>query len=80
MPDVARFGQSHPVEEPSRVESPLDGRRVRAGLVCVLRAAAAQGDALLSDLEACSALGKLDLASPCEVPLDWLNGNAEAVG
>lgn len=76
MPD-STIRAAHPVEQPSRVESPLDGRRVRAGLVCVLRAAATQGDALLSDLEALLALGRLDLAQPCEVPQDWLNGNEE---
>lgn len=76
MPDGA-IRAAHPVELPSRVDSPLDGRRVRAGLVSVLLAAAANGDALLSDLEALLALGKLDLAQPCEVPLDWLNGNEE---
>lgn len=76
MPD-SPIRAAHPVEQPSRVESPLDGRRVRAGLVCVLRTAAAQGDALLSDLEALLALGRLDLAQPCEVPQDWLNGNEE---
>jgi hypothetical protein len=67
---------AHPLELPSRVESPLDGRRVRAALVCVLRSKALQGDALLSELDALLALGKLDLAQPCEVPIDWLNGNS----
>lgn len=76
MPDLA-IQASHPVELPSRVESSLDGRRVRAGLVAVLRNAASQGDALLSDLDTLLALGKLDLSRPCEVPQDWLNGNAE---
>lgn len=76
MPDTL-IQAAHPVELPSRVESALDGRRVRAGLVCVLRTAASQGDALLSDLDALLALGKLDLSSPCEVPLDWVNGNEE---
>ncbi|MEO6291872.1 MAG: ATP-dependent RecD-like DNA helicase, partial [Burkholderiaceae bacterium] len=76
MPDTL-IQAAHPVELPSRVESVLDGRRVRAGLVCVLRTAASQGDALLSDLDALLALGKLDLSSPCEVPLDWVNGNEE---
>ena len=36
-----------------------------------------QGDALLSDLDALTGLGKLELSRPCEVPQDWLNGNAE---
>lgn len=76
MPDTL-IQTAHPVELPSRVESALDGRRVRAGLVFVLRTAASQGDALLSDLDALLALGKLDLSSPCEVPLDWVNGNEE---
>jgi hypothetical protein len=79
MPD-STIRAAHPVELPSRVESPLDGRRIRAGLVTVLRAAAAQGDALLSELDALLALGKLDLSLPCEVPLDWLNGNEDLLG
>jgi hypothetical protein len=76
MPDPT-IQAAHPVELPSRVESDLDGRRVRAGLVVVLRNAALLGDALLSDLDALLALGKLDLSRPCEVPRDWLDGNAE---
>jgi hypothetical protein len=75
MPE-ASIRAAHPVEEPSKVESPLDGRRVRAGLVTVLRNAASRGDALLSDLDSLLALGKLDLSAPCEVPQDWLNGNS----
>ncbi len=74
MPDAV-IQAAHPVELPSKVESPLDGRRVRAGIVVVLRNAALQGDALLSDFDALLALGKLDLSRPCEVPLDWVNGN-----
>jgi hypothetical protein len=73
---AANIRAAHPVESPSRVESPLDGRRVRAALVCVLRDKAVEGDALLSELDALLALGKLDLAQPCEVPVDWLNGNS----
>lgn len=76
MPD-STIRAAHPVEQPSRVESPLDGRRVRAGLVTMLRSAASQGDALLSDVDCLLGLGKLDLAHPCEAPLDWLNGNEE---
>ncbi|MRD47435.1 AAA family ATPase [Caenimonas koreensis DSM 17982] len=74
MPD-AIVQAAHPVEEPSFVGSALDWRRVRAGLVTVLRRSALGGDALLSDEGALLALGKLDLARPCEAPLDWLNGN-----
>jgi hypothetical protein len=76
MPESA-IRAAQPVEMPSRVDSPLDGRRVRAGLVCVLRDAATNGDALLSDVDAMLALGKLDLSQPCQVPLDWLNGNED---
>jgi len=70
---------AHPVEGESRVESVLDWRRIRAGLVTVLRTAATEGDALLTDEEAFLRLGKLDLARPCELPLDWLNGNEKLV-
>jgi AAA domain/UvrD-like helicase C-terminal domain len=75
MPDTT-IQAAHPVEQPSRIESALDGRRVRAGLVTVLRNAAGQGDSLLSDLDSLLALGKLDLSRACEVPQDWTNGNA----
>jgi hypothetical protein len=75
MPDTT-IQAAHPVEHPSRIESALDGRRVRAGLVTVLRNAAGQGDSLLSDLDSLLALGKLDLSRACEVPQDWINGNA----
>jgi len=41
-----RVRLAHPLPEPSRVEDPLDPRRVRGLMVDVLEAAAAEGDAL----------------------------------
>src|SRR6266705_5828761 len=68
---------AHPVSAPSRVESSLDCRRVRAALVTVLRVGAESGDSLLTESAALTALGTLPLAQPCVVPSDWLNGNEE---
>jgi hypothetical protein len=74
MPD-STIAAAHPVPEPSAVGSLLDARRVRAAFVTVLRQAAANGDALLSESEACMALAKLDLSHPCVVPADWLTAS-----
>jgi len=68
---------SCPVPERSRVESPADRRRVRGAAVSVLRRAAEDGDSLLSAVEVLTRIGRLDLARPCVVPLDWFPGNAE---
>jgi ATP-dependent exoDNAse (exonuclease V) alpha subunit len=66
-----------PVPERSRVDSPGDRRRVRGAAVSVLRRAADDGDSLLSAVEVLTRIGRLDLARPCVVPLDWFPGNAE---
>jgi hypothetical protein len=71
MPD-STVAVAHPVPEPSAVGSALDPRRVRAAFVAVLRRASENGDALLSESEACTSLSKLDLPHPCVVPADWL--------
>jgi len=68
-----------PVEAPSRIDSPLDARRVRAAIVTVLRVASAEGDALLSEADTFSRLATLELARSCVVPSDWLNGNEQFV-
>lgn len=69
MPD-STVAVAHPVPEPSAVGSALDPRRVRAAFVAVLRRASENGDALLSESEACTSLSKLDLPHPCVVPAD----------
>lgn len=76
FPDDA-LAASAPVPEPSRVDSTIDRRRVRAAVVNVLQAAAERGDSLLSSVEALTRLEKLDLARPCVVPLDWFPGNEQ---
>jgi ATP-dependent exoDNAse (exonuclease V) alpha subunit len=73
----ATVAVAHPIEGEARVESPLDARRVRAGIVSVLRRAATAGDALFSESDSITGLGKLDLSRPCVVPSDWLRGNHE---
>ena len=67
MPD-STVAAAHPVPEPSAVGALLDSRRVRAAFVTVLRRASENGDALLSESEACTSLSKLDLPHPCVVP------------
>jgi len=54
------------------IEDPNDARRVRGALVDVLRAAAAEGDALLGGDEALDRLHNLTLARPCVVGIDWV--------
>lgn len=76
MPD-STIAAAHPVEPPSRVESPLDWRRARSAMVSVLRAAA--GDSLQTESETLTALGKLPLSQPCVITSDWLNGNEELI-
>ena len=76
LPDVT-VTAAHPIPAPSAVDSPADWRRHRAALVTVLRRAAQDGDALLSDTEALTRLGLLDLARPCVISSDWLAGNRE---
>jgi hypothetical protein len=74
FPD-ATIAAKHPVEEPSRVASPNDARRVRAALVAVLRDAAEKGDSLLSASDALQRVGTLDLAAPCVIVSDWVGTN-----
>jgi ATP-dependent exoDNAse (exonuclease V) alpha subunit len=75
LPDAVIAAQ-HPVPPPSRVESALDERRVRATFVSVLRQAADDGDALLGEDDLLTRLGRLDLDPPCVVPTAWIAGNA----
>ncbi|SFV07282.1 AAA family ATPase [Alicyclobacillus macrosporangiidus] len=79
LPD-ASIATRHPVPSPSAVASPIDVRRVRAGLVRVLRDAAEQGDTLLADGEALRRLPQLDWAQPCEVGLDYLHAHRDDWG
>jgi ATP-dependent exoDNAse (exonuclease V) alpha subunit len=74
FPDIT-VAKAHPIEPPSCVESPSDWRRLRAALVTVLRRAAFEGDALLSEDDAVTRLGRLDVVHPCVVSRDWLTGN-----
>jgi hypothetical protein len=76
LPD-ATVAAAHPVEVPSHVGSSLDWRRVRAALVTVLRKASDEGDALLTETDVLTRMETLELAQPCVVSTDWLNGNQE---
>ncbi|MFC7819975.1 AAA family ATPase [Streptomyces sp. NPDC057367] len=57
----------------------LDPRRVRAGLVDVLRRAAEDGDTLLSAGEAVTRLAGLRVGRPPVVPVHWLEGNRDVL-
>lgn len=76
LPD-STIAANHPLPEPTKVESALDWRRVRAALVSVLRDSAEGGDTLLSEDEALTRLGLVELERPVSIPSDWLNGNAD---
>jgi ATP-dependent exoDNAse (exonuclease V) alpha subunit len=78
MPDDT-VSKAHPLEPMSRVDSPMDPRRIRAALVVVLRNAADNGDSLLSEVDAVMGLAELDLPRPCIMPADWLVGNEAAL-
>lgn len=67
-----------PLPPPSRVDSTGDRRRVEAALVAVLRAAAADGDALLPVDEIVTRVDGLTLSPPLTVSTDWITGNAGA--
>ena len=75
LPD-ATVSARHPVPEPSAVGSATDERRVRAALVTVLRRAADDGDALLTEDDALERLGELDLERPCVLPSVWIGAHA----
>jgi hypothetical protein len=76
MPDPT-LAAKHPVPKPSGVDSPADFRRVRAGLVAVLRRAGDNGDALLSAAEAIDRVNRLPLSAACEISGDWLRAHRE---
>lgn len=65
--------QAHPLPTPSRVEQPLDERRVRALLIEQLEAAAVQGDSLRSRGALVQALRDAPLDPPCDVSLDVMS-------
>lgn len=75
LPDEALVSAPK-VEEPSRVESVADRRRVRCALVTVLRGAGEAGDSLLSLEEALWRLPPLSAAHPILISPDWIEGNA----
>jgi len=74
LPD-STIAAKYPLPTPSAVGSPLDGRRIRAAIVSVLREAARNGDALLSIAETLQRVAKIDLAPPCIIGSDWITAN-----
>lgn len=75
LPDEA-LGSAPKVDEPSCIESATDRRRVRCGLVTVLRDAAETGDSLLSLEEALGRLPSLSQTYPILITADWVDGHA----
>ena len=71
----ASIAAKHPVPEPSAINGNLDQRRVRSVIVTVLREAAENGDTFLSQREVLERIPKVNLAHPCEITSDWINGN-----
>jgi ATP-dependent exoDNAse (exonuclease V) alpha subunit len=71
LPDP-KIGKQHTLPPPSGIESRSDRRRVRAALVTVLRKAALEGDALLSESQAIDRVAKLPLSNSIELTSDWL--------
>lgn len=76
LPDDT-IAAANPLPPRSAVASGLDWRRVRAGVVAILRRAADSGDALLSRDETLDRLSTLELARPCAVPVDWVAAHEE---
>jgi len=79
LPD-ATIAAKHSVEEPSRIGSSNDPRRIRAAIVATLRQAAERGDSLLGSADALDRLAELDLGHPCNVGTDWLTAHADDLG
>ncbi|MGI8412946.1 MAG: AAA family ATPase [Solirubrobacteraceae bacterium] len=62
----------HSLPEPTRVDEPIDRRRVRAGAVTVLETAAANGDTLLPRNRLLDAICELPLSPACPATTDML--------
>jgi AAA domain/UvrD-like helicase C-terminal domain len=78
FPDSAiRARHALPADVP--VESPMDLRRVRAGIVSALRAGLRSGDTLLSVDETLERLAKLSLSPALDMPSDWMAGNRSEI-
>ncbi len=77
-PDNA-ISVAFPIPEPSRIDSPIDHRRVRCASVTVLRAAAREGDTCLSEEELLRKLRTLDLPMPCDPPKNWFYANSDQI-
>lgn len=75
LPDEA-LASTAPVAEPSRLLSATDRRRIRCGLVTVLRKAALDGDSLLSLDECLGRLAAISPTNPILIPVQWIEGNA----
>jgi hypothetical protein len=75
--DVVR--NRHPLDEPSRVESPVDIRRIRAASVSILESAADSGHTLVAVSDVVQAITELPLRPLCPVTGDSMNAAAEGM-
>lgn len=76
--DVVRL--QHPLEEPSRLDSGVDLRRVRAFVVSALEDAALAGHTLLVKDKVVEAVGGLPVRPPCSVTGDMLAARVADMG
>ena len=53
---------AHPIQEPSRMTGPVDGRRLRAATAAILEAAGGEGHTLLSREEIITRIKNLNLS------------------
>ena len=74
-----RIRAAHPLPVPSRVDDPVDPRRVRALIVDVLEDAAASGDSLRSQQRVVQEIRDRPLQPGCPISLDVMTVCAEAL-
>ena len=76
FPDKAIQGENQP-EPPTKIESELDKRRIRAVIIQILKMVAEEGDTLLSFNEIKERLDSIKLSRSCTVPKNYLEVHSE---
>jgi hypothetical protein len=74
-----RIRQAHPLPEPSRVDDPVDPRRVRALVIDVLERAATSGDSVWAQARVVQDIRDQPLQPDCPVSLDVMAVCAESL-
>ena len=72
FPDKAIQGENQP-EPPTKIESDLDKRRIRAVIIQILKIVAEEGDTLLSFNELRERLDNIKLSRSCTIPKNYLH-------